>query len=268
MATIAVLGTGHMGAQLARRLLGAGHTVTVWNRTPERAAPLTEDGARLATSPADAVRDVSFVLTMLADATAVEAVLCGADGAAAALRPGTCVIDMSTIGPEAVGNIAKRLPDGISLVDAPVAGSADAAAAGQLTVLLGGEKRDIDRVATLLEPLGAIRRCGGPGSGAAVKLVVNTALLTGLAALADTLAVASAVGVDRDTALDLIKAGPLGGAVPRAVSRGAVFPLSLAEKDMGLALAELGNAPAPVARATARALHDAEDRSADLASIV
>jgi 3-hydroxyisobutyrate dehydrogenase len=272
METIAVLGTGHMGAPIARRLLRAGYPVTVWNRTSARAAPLTTDGAHVAGSPSEAVGKVDVVITMLTDAAALEAVLFGAGGAAPALRPGTCLVEMSTIGPAAVHAVARRLPAGVDLVDAPVAGSVDAAEAGRLAVLAGGEAAAVDRVLPILAPLGTLRRCGGPGSGAALKLVLNTALVTALGALADTLAVADAVGVDRGTALDALGAGALGGAVARATATGASFSIALARKDLDLALAALGShggdRSVPIARAAAQVLAAAPDQTATLTTIV
>ncbi|MGY0233937.1 NAD(P)-dependent oxidoreductase [Longispora urticae] len=268
MTVIAVLGTGHMGAPIARRLLAAGHQVTVWNRTAARTADLVALGARPAATPAGAVRDAELVITMLTDAAAVDAVLFGAEGAVGALPAGTPLVDMSTIGPDAVRDLARRLPAGIDLVDAPVGGSVGATEAGELRVLVGGPDAAVDRVSPVLGVLGTVRRCGPTGSGAALKLVLNTALVTGLAALADTLAVAGAVGVDRDAALEVLAASPLGAAIARGTAGGASFAVALAAKDIDLALDALGATPAPVARAAAATLHAAPDPSADLATLV
>jgi 3-hydroxyisobutyrate dehydrogenase len=127
MTAICLLGTGTMGAPMARRLLAAGHAVTVWNRNVSRAAPLADAGARVVASPAEAAALADIAITMLTDAVAVDAVLFGPDGALSALRPGSCVVQMSTIGPTAVRRLAGRMPAGIELVDAPVGGSASAA---------------------------------------------------------------------------------------------------------------------------------------------
>ncbi|SBT40150.1 NAD(P)-dependent oxidoreductase [Micromonospora auratinigra] len=264
MDVIALLGTGTMGTAMGRRLLATGHRLTVWNRTPERTTQLVDAGAHAAATPAEAVRDADVVITMLTDATAVRETL---RSAATALRPGTHVIEMSTVGPDAVPELAALLPAGVPLVDAPVAGSAAAAGAGRLTVLAGGADEAVDRVAPVLEQLGTLRRCGGPGRGAALKLVLNTGLVTAVAAVADALAVADAVGVDRRTALDALAAGPLGGAVARATATDAAFAVSLAAKDARLALDALGDASAPVLRATATVLADAPDPQRDIASL-
>src|SRR5262245_7122035 len=117
--TVAVLGTGRMGAAIAVRLLGAGHAVTAWNRTASRLTGPVDAGARAAATPADAVRDADVVITMLTDGAAVETVLFGPSGAVGALAPRTHLVEMSTIGPARVQDMARRLPEGVLLVDAP-----------------------------------------------------------------------------------------------------------------------------------------------------
>ncbi|WP_433385112.1 NAD(P)-dependent oxidoreductase [Micromonospora sp. KLBMP9576] len=230
MTEIAVLGTGRMGASIA-----VGHA--------------------------------GVVITMLADADAVQAVLFGPDGAAPALPPGACLVEMSTNGPVAVRELATRLPTTVDLVDAPVAGSVAAARAGQLRVLAGGADAAVDRATPVLGALGTVRRCGDTGGGAALKLVLNAALLVAVAGLADTLAVARAVGVDRATALDALAAGPLGGVLTRATATDADFPLVLAAKDLDLARDALVATPAPLLRA-ARSTLAAADPTADIATLV
>jgi 3-hydroxyisobutyrate dehydrogenase len=175
---------------------------------------------------------------------------------------------MSTIGPDEVRDLARRLPAGVDLVDAPVGGSVAAAEAGRLLVLAGGEDSALTRVGPILESLGTLRRCGGLGAGAALKLVLNTALVTAMAGLADTLAVANSVGVDRDIALELLATGALGGAVTRATTGGASFSVALAGKDLDLALRQLDNAPAPVAHAAAQALRAVSDQTGDIATLI
>ncbi|MFE2986268.1 NAD(P)-dependent oxidoreductase [Streptomyces sp. NPDC059262] len=229
MEKIAFLGLGHMGAPMARHLLDAGHPLTVWNRTPAKAAPLVERGAVLADSPADAVRDADVVITMLATPDAVSEV---ADAIAPELRPGTYWAEMSTIGPEAVRQLAARLGDGVTLVDAPVMGSTDKAESGELGILAGG---DADRIEGVLAHLGTVTRTGAPGSGAALKLVVNTAVIGGVGLVAEAMALADALGLPEDVAKGALAAGPLGGAVARAFAQGVHFGSDLAVKDIALA---------------------------------
>ena len=259
MERIAVLGLGHMGTPMARRLVEQGFPVSVWNRTAGRADEVA--GATVADTPESAVAGADVVITMLTDGPAVESVLFGPSGAAAGLGAGTTLVEMSTIGPEALRAVSARLPDGVDIVDAPVAGSTQAAASGTLTILAGGSERAFAKAEPVLAALGTIRRCGGPGSGAALKLVLNTALVTALTSLADVLAVAKALGVDRADALDALRAGPLGIAVQRATAGTGHFAVRLAAKDLDLALRGAGAGPEdlPVARAADGHLRAAVD---------
>ncbi|RKN30580.1 NAD(P)-dependent oxidoreductase [Micromonospora musae] len=266
MLKIAVLGTGRMGAAMAQRLFASGHSVTVWNRTAGRTEPLRRAGIAVADSPADAVAGVDVAVTMLADPTAVHTVLFGPAGAAAALASGSCLVEMSTIGPAAVRAVVDRLPTGVHLVDAPVGGSVAAAATGRLRVYAGGSATAVERVRPLLEALGTVRHLGPTGSGAAAKLVLNTALLIGVTGVADALAVARSVGLDRDVALNLLGDGPLGAALARATTTDADFPVTLAEKDLGLVLDQLAGAAAPLVGAARAALATAPDAGADIAA--
>ena len=122
MAKIAFLGLGQMGAPMARRLLQAGHELTVWNRTPDRAEPLAAGSAAVAGSPAEAGAGAEFAITMLATPEALREVVLGENGLAKALGPGQVYVDMSTVGPDTVRSIAARLSEGIAVVDAPVRG--------------------------------------------------------------------------------------------------------------------------------------------------
>ncbi|WP_345642690.1 NAD(P)-dependent oxidoreductase [Streptomyces siamensis] len=230
MEKIAFLGLGHMGAPMAGRLLDAGHPLTVWNRTSGKAAPLVARGAVLAASPAEAVRDADVVITMLADPAALDAV---AGAVLPELRAGASWVEMSTVGPDVVGELAARLGEGVTLVDAPVMGSTDRAQAGALGILAGGDTARVERV---LAHLGTVTRTGPSGSGAALKLVVNSAVLGGLALVAESMVLARALGLDDDTARTALANSPLGGAVARAFADGVHFGTSLAVKDVGLAV--------------------------------
>ncbi|MFC9398501.1 NAD(P)-dependent oxidoreductase [Streptomyces sp. NPDC057027] len=242
---IAFLGLGSMGLPMARRLLDAGHPLTVWNRTAAKADALVADGAVRAATPAEAVRDADVVVTMLADPAAALAV---ADELIPALRPGVHWIDTSTVGPETVAALAARIPDGVTLIDAPVMGSVDRAAAGELLILAGG---DTTPVAAVLDLLGTVTPCGGPGTGAALKLVLINAAIGGVAVVAEALTLAGSLGLPRELALRTLGAGPLAGAVARATATGAHFPVALAAKDVALATA---TAKLPVLEAVHAAL--------------
>ncbi|XIE78394.1 NAD(P)-dependent oxidoreductase [Streptomyces sp. SBR177] len=244
---IAFLGLGSMGLPMARRLLDAGHPLTVWNRTPGKADALVADGAVLAADPAEAVAGADVVLTMLADPAALRAV---ADAVLPALRPGTRWIDTSTVGPDAVRELTERLPEGVTLIDAPVMGSIDRAATGELLIFAGG---DTAPVASVLARLGTVTPCGAPGTGAALKLVLINAAIGGVALIAEALTLSDALGLPRDLALRTLGAGPLAGALGRATATGVHFPVALAAKDVALATAAT-EAKLPVLEAVHQAL--------------
>src|SRR5439155_3506941 len=137
MAKIAFLGLGQMGAPMATRLLQAGHELTVWNRTPDRAKPLAAEGATVAGSPAEAGAGAAFAITMLATPEALKEVVLGEHGLVRALRPGQVYVDMSTVGPNVIRSIAGQFPNGVTVVDAPVRGSVGQAAEGRLEIFAG-----------------------------------------------------------------------------------------------------------------------------------
>ncbi|GAA3104087.1 hypothetical protein GCM10017600_68730 [Streptosporangium carneum] len=222
-----------MGAPMARRLVAAGHKVTIWNRTFR-----VIEGAVAAPSPAEAVAEADLVITMLSDPATVKRVL---SDASPGLRSGTLVVEMSTIGPEAVAELRDRLPSQVGLVDAPVLGSVLPAADGTLTVLAGGLPEDLARCREVLEVFGRVREVGGPGAGAAMKLAVMSALVPAQVLLAENLAYAEATGVDTGALLDVLGDTPLGSLVERvrpAVEDGPPetrYALGLAAKDLALA---------------------------------
>ncbi|MDX6354752.1 MAG: hypothetical protein QOF98_1655 [Streptomyces sp.] len=229
---IAFLGLGAMGTPMARRVLDAGYPLTVWNRSPQRAEPLVAKGAAQAATAADAVRDADVVITMLADPAAVREVVASF---APTLRPGTTLIEASTIGPDALREVAGLLPDGITLVDSPVMGSVDRAEAGGLSVLVGG---DADEVMPLLELFGTVTRAGGSGTGAALKVVLISAVVAGVTMIGEVMTLADALGLPEDLVKSaLTTASPLAGIAGRAFSQDTMYQIHLAAKDVGLATA-------------------------------
>ena len=240
MTTIGFLGLGMMGSAMASRLLDAGNDVTVWNRTATKAQPLVDRGASLADSPADAAVGAEVVITMLADPAALEQVLFGDEGLAAALHPGQTLIDMSTVGPDAVAGVLSRLPEGLRFADAPVRGSVPEATEGRLLIFVGATDETYPRVAELLEPLGSIRHVGPPGSGAAMKVVVNSTLGAAIVGVGEALSLGEALGLARGQLLDVLEETPLGAAVKAKrsnIESGSYppnFKLALARKDLRL----------------------------------
>ena len=243
MTRVAFCGLGRMGVPMAARLVDAGHDLTVWNRTPERAAPLVERGAHQAGSPAAAASGADVVFTMLADPSALEQVVLGPDGLAEGLAPGGALVDMSTVGPGAVRSLAGRLPDGVDMLDAPVLGSVPQATEGTLKIFVGGDEGVVERCRPLLEAMGTPRRLGPLGSGAAMKLVANSTLGALMCGLGEALALADALGLDEAAVLDILVESPIGATAKSKrplIESGQYRPnfgLGLAAKDLGLVTA-------------------------------
>lgn len=236
MTAVAVVGLGAMGSRLARRLADAGHELTVWNRTRERAEGL---GA-VAATPREAAAAAEVVVTMVTDAEALREVTEGPDGVAAGAAGGATVVEMSTVGPEAVRRLASVLPVGVGLLDAPVLGSVAEAETGTLKLFVGGDVDLVERWLPLLRELGEPLHVGPLGSGAAAKLVANAALLGSVALLGETLALADALGLPRERAFDVLETTPLAAQAERRRSaiQGGDYPprfrLALARKDAEL----------------------------------
>ena len=262
MTALAFLGQGNMGVPMAIRLIAAGHRVTVWNRTNDKCATAGEQGARVARSAADAVRDADVVVTMLRDADAVHAVLFEDERAADALASGALLLEMSTIGPAAVRDLRKRLRADVALVDAPVVGSTPQATAGELRILAGGAESDLARAADVLAALGGVERMGDLGAGAGAKLVANLVTITTFSLIGEARAVGDDVGLTSEQTLDLLSTSAIGGFVERVRGRfgpdpvPARFGLGLAEKDLVLVIAA-GADPAGIAGAVHKNFADA-----------
>jgi 3-hydroxyisobutyrate dehydrogenase len=265
MSKIAFLGLGNMGAPMSTRLVNAGHDVTVWNRTAQRTAPFADAGAGVAASPAEAAAGADFAITMLASPAALGNVLFGPDGLAAALSTGQTLVEMSTIGPDAFRSAVARLPDGVAAVDAPVRGSIPEATNGRLHVYVGAADEDFERVQPVLKVFGDVQHVGASGAGAAMKLVVNTTLTASMVAFGEALALGQALGLDQNSMLNVLVDSPIGSTV--AAKRANVetgryppnFKLSLAAKDMHLAIAAADDAGAVLdaAEAVSRWLDEA-----------
>jgi 3-hydroxyisobutyrate dehydrogenase-like beta-hydroxyacid dehydrogenase len=282
MAKLAFLGLGQMGLPMAGRLLEAGHELAVWNRTASKADPLVERGAVAAETPAAAAKDADGVITMLADPEAMEHVVVGSDGAATGMVPGATLIEMSTVGPHAVRDLAGRLPDHVEIIDAPVLGSVPQAEDGSLKVFVGGSKEQFARWREVLGAMGTPVHVGPFGSGASMKLVVNSALGALMTALGEALALADALGLDQEVTLDVLGESQIGVTARSKRERieSGVYPpnfkLALGAKDLRLVTEEAERAGrelrlAPAARswleeADARDLSDL-DYSAVVAHI-
>ena len=238
---VAFLGLGIMGRPMANNLVKAGHEVTVWNRTPGKEV----EGARMASSPADAARGVEVVWMCVSDTKAVESVLFAPQGVQESLSPGMIVVDSSTISPSATRNFAARVAaKGAQYVDAPVTGSKVAAEAGTLLFMVGGEEAAIDTLKPLFAAMGKkIFRMGETSKGEAAKLVMNLQIALIYEGFAEALTLATKLGVDTETLLPLVMASMVRSGVveykaPFILNRDFTpnFPLRLMHKDLKLAL--------------------------------
>ena len=242
MTAVGVLGLGAMGHAIAARLLGAGHDVRVWNRTPGKDDDLVTSGALRAETPADAVRDGEVVVTMVTDPPALEDVLFGPDGAATAIPDTATLIEMSTVGPTAIASAAERLS--VPVLDAPVLGSVPSVETGKLVILAGGDRAVFDRHTELLSILGTPIYLGPSGSGAWLKLVNNAASTATLVALGELLALTDRAGLEIDSVLQGLEAGPLASLIERwrprlkGEDQASYFRLALARKDLALVFDE------------------------------
>ncbi|WP_181704726.1 NAD(P)-dependent oxidoreductase [Chthonobacter rhizosphaerae] len=206
-ASIAVLGLGRMGVPQAARLLGAGHRVTVWNRSPGKAAALTGAGAVEASSPTAAVAGADVIITMLTDGKAVGSVLFET-GVAEAIRPGAVVIDMSSIAPAEARDHARRLAGhGVHHLDAPVSGGTVGAEAGTLSIMAGGPEAVFDAAVPVLSAMGRPTRVGESGAGQVAKLANQMIVGITIGAVAEALAFAERAGADAAKVREALRGG-------------------------------------------------------------
>lgn len=209
MTTVAVLGTGLMGAGMARSMARAGLGVVAWNRTLDRALPLEEAGVTVMRQPQDAVGGADVIVTMLFDGAAVEEVMRATLDAA----PGQAVwAQCATVGIEATERLAALAGEhGVAFVDAPVLGTREPAEKGQLIVLAGGPRALRERVAPVFEAIGArtVWVDEAPGAGHRLKLAANAWVLSVTAATAQSVGLAGRLGVDPQLFLETIAGGPL-----------------------------------------------------------
>ncbi len=258
--SIGFIGLGLMGQPMAMNLVKAGHPMKAFNRTRQKAEPLARAGAVIAGSPAEAARDTDIVFTIVSDTAALEEVALGKDGFLEAVRPGAVVIDSSTISPAFSRKLACLLAGkGASMLDAPVTGSKHGAEKGELTFMIGGERKVLDRVMPVLRVLGKKHiYCGQNGLGLAAKLAQNAIQATMVEVFCEGLVLAAKCGVSPQTMFEIIqssmaRAGLTDFKAP-FIFKGdfsPYFPLKLMHKDLELAMeaAYAQNVPMPTAGA-------------------
>jgi len=234
-----------MGLPIARNLARAGFDVRAWNRSPEKAGPLTGDGATIASTPAEAAAESEAILTVLADTSAVIDSMEGDDGALAGAADGVTWIQMSTIGIEGTERCAELADSrGAVLVDAPVLGTKQPAEQGELVVLASGPDETREHVDPVFAAIGKKTMwLGEAGAGTRVKLVTNSWVLSIVEAAAETVALAEGIGVDPARFLEAVEGGPLDLTYLRLKARAMIerkfepsFRLTLAAKDARLVL--------------------------------
>jgi len=269
---VGFVGLGAMGAGIAQRVTDAGHPLVVWNRTRSKAEGLLDAGATWGGTPRETAARSDVLFTMLTNTAAVEATADGADGVLAGLRPGTVWCDLSTISPEASVALSARVAEtGAHFLDTPVSGSPATLAAGQMSVMVGGERAAFDHVETVLHAIGPkVTYIGPAGHAILSKVAINLALVVSVTAFAEAVTLVEKAGVDRaavvDAALKSVIASPvIGYRAPLLVDDTDVFAdVELQQKDLVLAQ-ELGRrlgAAVPTCSAASEMLSAA--RSSDL----
>lgn len=254
MTTVGVLGIGRMGGAMARALRAGGFEPVLWNRSPEPAHRLADElGGQAVERPRDVAAAADVCISMLADGAAVEAVYTGPDGLLTGARSDNVLVDCSTVPPSTIRAFeAAATAAGAGILDAPVSGSVALAESGRLTLMIGGDAADLERARPALDALAATVFHMGPlGSGAAMKLAVNTVIFGLNEALAEGLVLAEAAGIPRDRAYDVLAVSAVGAPFvgykrasflePETAPVG--FALDLAAKDLRLIAdlaAELG----------------------------
>jgi len=242
---IGFIGLGHMGGNMAARFLAAGYPVHGTQRSREHAGQLIEQGLQWHDSPREVAEAADAVFTSVPDDAALEDVASGPDGILAGLAEGKTWVDVSTVSPQLSRDLAGRTDaQGASMLDAPVSGSVPQVQAGTLTIMVGGDEAAYREVEPLLRELGTPNYVGDNGQGLALKLAINISLAVQMLAFAEGLLLAERSGVDRQRALDIMEASPIGSPMLRARASiildppaEAWFDLGFMHKDLELALA-------------------------------
>ena len=248
MAELGYVGLGVMGGGVARRLLGAGHTVIGWNRTKEKAQWLLDAGMQWGETPRDVAERSAIVFTMVTNTEAVQAVTEGPAGILAGLAPGKVYVDMSTASPDNTRTVAARVAEvGAHMLDAPVSGSVITLEQGKLSVMVGGDEEVFERVRPVLEAIGPkVFHVGPNGAAVTMKIATNLSLAVQMLAFSEGVLLAEKSGIPREKAVEVMLASVI--ASPMITYRGpfvleqpeeAWFDVNMMQKDMNLAL-ELG----------------------------
>jgi 3-hydroxyisobutyrate dehydrogenase-like beta-hydroxyacid dehydrogenase len=245
VARLGFVGLGVMGGGVSRRLLAAGHELHGWNRTPEKAAALVDEGLVLEESPRAVAEQADVVFTMVTNVPALRAVAEGEDGIVAGLGPGKVWVDMTTAAPAVCRELAESVRQiGADMLDAPVSGSVSTLEEGRLSIIVGGSKETFRRVEPILLDIGPkVTRVGDNGQALLLKIAINLSLHVQMVAFCEGLLLAEKDGIDREVALDVMLGSVI--ASPMLKYRApfvldmpdeAWFDVNMMQKDMLLAL--------------------------------
>jgi 2-hydroxy-3-oxopropionate reductase len=252
---IGFLGLGVMGGPMARNLLAAGHQVLAWNRSPEPLAELVEAGARGADGPAAVAAEADVVISIVSDDAALREVLGGPGGAIAAARPGSLVIDMSTVSPALARELAAAAgARGIDFLDAPVSGGDVGARQGTLSIMVGGSAAAVERARPIFEVLGSrVNHVGAAGAGQVAKACNQVLVAVIFGGLAEALVLGSKLGVDPAGILDAVGGGMAANRIMEVRRDNFLehdfapgFKVDLHHKDLEIALGAGGEVDAPL----------------------
>ncbi len=283
MQNVAMLGLGIMGSGMAENLLKAGFALSVYNRTRAKAEPFAAKGARIAPTPRQAAEGADVILSMVGDDNASRAVWLGADGALAGAKPGSILIEVSTLSPDWIRELAKLAADrGLEFLESPVTGSKQAAATANLRLFIGGDPAVLDKARPVLQAISNdIVHIGPMGSGAIWKLINNMMSAVHVAALSEGLALAERAGLDMEKVAQLIPISPSASPmVKMKLDRmmahnyeGTDFSLKWMTKDVNYALelAKAVKSPVPTAAAVYEIYKQARAQGlddSDVASLV
>ncbi len=259
METIGFVGLGHMGGNMAARLLDAGYDVCGMDRDHEGAQPLVDKGVRWHDTAREIAEASDVVFTSLPNDDVIESVASGRDGVLTGLREGNVWADMSTVSPDVSRELAAQVRErGAQMLDAPVSGSVPQVKAGTLTIMVGGEEDAYTRVEPILRELGTPTRIGGNGQGLVLKLAINISLAVQMLAFSEGLLLAEREGIDRRLAANVMSESAIGSPMLNArvplvldLPDEAWFNIGLMHKDIGLALATAREVDAPLPSAGA-----------------
>lgn len=248
MANVGFIGLGVMGSRMAKRLLAAGHTVTGYNRTKEKAQPLISEGMRWADTPKAVAEASEFTLSIVSDTKALNEIADGPDGVLAGLSAGKIYIDMSTVSPSAIRALsAKAKAKGAEMLDSPVSGSVATLEQGQLTMMVGGDEAAFKKAEPILLAIGMkATYVGESGLAVSLKIATNLNIAAQTLALCEAVLLAEKAGIPRETALDVMTNSVIASPLLKykapfliKMPEQAWFNLDMMQKDLQLAL-ELG----------------------------